>query len=426
MKHRGCRTYVRRLRAMYIVALAIIAAGGQMTPALAARLALEDALKRAIAADFALPAEEARVLAAAAGVRQADRYVNPSVGADLENFAGSGAFRGFNRNETTLFIQQLVELGGKRAARVGFAEAEVGTARARAAVRILDLMRDVQVAWIEALAATAQVRVVEERLSVARQLQAEIARRSQAGRDPAFAESRAKSQLALEQIALERAMNTARTAKAVVSSYWRGSPNFDLDLHAFEHTRVTPEPTAHSVDVALLEAQTEAANARIGVERSKSYQDPTLRLGLRHIAEENDVAVIAGVSIPLGIFDTNRDNIDRAFSERTATELDLEAARRNLAREIARLEGRRSANATEARRIQAEVLPQARRAVQLIQEGFERGGFNYTDFSEAQRALNEVQLRRIEALTAYHLEDAALARLTGRHTKLQVLRKNPR
>jgi len=64
--------------------------------------------------------------------------------------------------------------------------------------------------------------------------------------------------------------------------------------------------------------------------------------------------------------------------------------------------------------------------VQLIQEGFERGGFNYTDFSEAQRALNEVQLRRIEALTAYHLEDAALARLTGRYTKLQVLRKNPR
>jgi cobalt-zinc-cadmium efflux system outer membrane protein len=411
---------------MSIVLLAFFAMAANAMPAVAARLSLEDALRRAIAADFALPAEEARMIAAAAGIRQADRRVNPSVGVDVENFAGSGAFKGFNRNETTLFLQQLIEFGGKRAARVGVAQAEADATRARAAVRVLDLLRDVQVAWIEALAATAQVRIVEERLSIARQLQAEISRRSQAGRDPAFAESRANAQLALEQIALERAQSGARTARAVLSSYWRGSPSFDLDLHAFEHTRAGADPVVRSADVALIEAERETAYARIGLERSRAAQDPTVRLGLRHLAENNDVAIVAGVSIPLGIFDTNRDNIDRAYSERTAAELDLEAARRNLERETARLEGRRAANATEARRIQAEVLPQARRAVKLIQDGVERGGFNYTDFSEAQRALNEVELRRVEALKAYHLEDAALARLTGRHTKLQGVRKKPR
>ena len=425
-KQRGCRTPVRRLRALSIVLLASISMAASAPSAVAARLSLEDALRRAIAADFALPAEEAKMLAAAAGVRQAGRRVNPSIGVDLGNFAGSGAFRGFNSNETTVFLQQLLEMGGKRAARVGVAEAEAETARARAAVRILDLLRDVQVAWIEALAATAQVRVIEERLTIARQLQTEIARRAQAGRDPAFAESRAKAQLALEQIALERARSAAQTARAVVASYWRGSPNFDLDLHAFEHTPAIPQSLAHSADVALLQAETEAANARIGLERSRAYQDPTVRLGVRHLAERDDVAVVAGVSIPLGVFDTNRDNIDRAYAERSAAEFDLENARRILVRETGRLESRRAATAIEARRIRAEVLPQAKRAVQLIREGFDRGGFNYTDFSEAQRALNEVELRRIEALKAFHLEDAALARLTGRHTKLQVLRKSSR
>ncbi|MGH8598284.1 MAG: TolC family protein, partial [Gammaproteobacteria bacterium] len=55
---------------------------------------------------------------------QAGLRPNPEASIELENFAGSGTRRGFNSEEATLQVSQLVELGGKRAKRLQLAGAE--------------------------------------------------------------------------------------------------------------------------------------------------------------------------------------------------------------------------------------------------------------------------------------------------------------
>ncbi|CAN5602427.1 hypothetical protein BH10PSE5_BH10PSE5_31520 [soil metagenome] len=127
--------------------------------AVAAPLTLPEALTRAAAYDPSLPARAARVQAAEAGVRQAGVRPNPILGADLENFAGSGDIGLADRSEATLYYEQTWERGGKREARVDVARTEVALARGRAVVRALDLMAEVQTAWVEVLAAQAQVAV---------------------------------------------------------------------------------------------------------------------------------------------------------------------------------------------------------------------------------------------------------------------------
>ena len=59
---------------------------------------------------------------------QAGALPNPELRAEVENVGGSGSRQGFEETETTLGIAQLVELGGKRAARVRMAESERGLA----------------------------------------------------------------------------------------------------------------------------------------------------------------------------------------------------------------------------------------------------------------------------------------------------------
>lgn len=385
-------------------------------------LTLNDALSRALAADFAVPAVSARIRGAEAGVRQAGTRLNPSVGIEIENFAGSGAYRGFSRPETTFFLQQTIELGNRRAARTGVARSELKTTRARGAVRVLDLLREVEMAWIEVVVAAAQLRVAEDRLTIARQLQNEIARRAQAGRDPLFTQSRADAQVALEQIAVDQARATARIARANLAGYWRGSAEFEVDLNAFESIVAKRQRQPFNVDIAVLEAERELARARVGLERSRAVPDPAVRVGVRHFNETGDSALIAGLSIPLPLFDTNRGNIEKAEAERRAAELDVQSARRTLRRELERLHARLAAYATEARRIQTEVIPRAEQAVQLIREGLERGAFSYIEFVDAQRTLNDARLRRIEALRSFHQDDATVGRLTGRHTRLNVRR----
>lgn len=385
-------------------------------------LTLNDALSRALAADFAVPAARARIRGAEAGVRQAGRTLNPSIGVDVENVGGSGTYRGFNRPETTVYLQQTIEMGNKRAARTDVARSELDTTRVRGAARVLDSLREVELAWVDVLAATAQLRIAEDRLAIAQQLRTEIARRVEAGRDPQFTLTRAEAQIALEQIAVDQAKANARIARANLAGYWRGNSNYEIDLGIFESAAISPDGRAYNVDIAVLEAEQRTAGARIGLERSRAIPDPSVRIGVRHFNETRDSAVIGGLSIPIPLFDNNKGNIERAEAERQAAELDVMAARKALRRELTRLNSRLVANAAEAQRIQTEVVPQAERAVQLIRDGLERGAFNYIEFVDAQRVLNDARLRRIESLRAFHQDNATVARLVGRHTRLNIKR----
>lgn len=381
---------------------------------------LNDALTRAANAGFILPAARARGEGAAAGVYQAGRYPNPLVGVETNNIAGSGPYRGLGQLETTFFLQQTIELGGKRAARTGVAQSEAKTTKARSAIQVLDLMREVEMAWIEVLVTAAQLRVAEQRLSIAQQVQREISRRETSGRDPLYTQSRAAAQVALDQIAVDQARALAGIARANLAGYWRGSADFSVDLASFEDISISKKSDFRNADMALLEAERDLASARVTLERSKRTQDPSLRVGVRHFSDTRDTALVAGISIPLALFDTNSGNIQKALAERRAADLDLETSRMTLRRELTRLRARLQTSASEAHRIRREVIPKAEQAVQLIHDGMDRGAFSYIEFADAQRTLNDARMRRIEAIRAFYQDNATLARLTGRHARLNI------
>jgi cobalt-zinc-cadmium efflux system outer membrane protein len=410
---------MRARRLMLDAALVLAIYGALVGVAAAKPLSMRGALVRALASDFGASATVARIQGAEAGIRQAGRGPNPTVGADIENFAGTGAYRGLRAPQTTLYVQQPIEWGGKREARTAVAQSELEGTRMRGALRTLDLFREVEVAWIDVVSATAQIKVAEDRLSIARQLQVEIARRAESGRDPAYLQSRAEAQVALEQIAVDQGKAAARIARANLAGYWKGGANYEADNVAFENVAPPAEgKVVFNVDTAVLETERELAAARVTLERARGIPDPAIRIGIRHIGDTRDTALVAGISIPLPLFDNNQGNIDRASANQRAADFDIAAAKVVLRRELTRLQARMVANATEARRINAEVVPAAERAVHLIRDGMERGGFSYVEFSDAQRTLSDARLRRIEAIKAYHLDMAALNRLTGRHMNL--------
>lgn len=418
--HRGC-ALARLAPASQIAALvlALAAPEAALAQARPAPLTLLEAIGRAAAFDPSAPGAQARLEAARAGQRQADLRLNPTLGLEVENFAGSGAFSMLDRSETTLSYQQTLERGGKRAARTGVAGAEIETARLRQEVRRLDLIKEVQTAYAEALAAEAELLIAEARLVAAHSSQQDIARRVRSARDPLFAGVRAETLTAQAEIARDRARQAAISARAELARFWGGTPEFSLDLETFFQVA---GPQAVSVgetpDLALLDAQRAQAEARIQVERARQVADPTLRAGLRYFGDGSEVALVIGGTIPLQRYDTNKAAVERAQAERNAADADLEAARITREREIARLTARLAASAVESERIRAEVIPAAIRTVELVRDGFNRGGFQYLDVTEAERALADARERRVAVLRQHHTDQAALDRLTGRHAGL--------
>lgn len=406
-----------RLAATAVAALLALPAGAYAQP-----FSLTDALMRAAGQDLTRPVTEARLQAAEAGARQAAVRPNPSVGLDVENFAGTGDRNTVEDTETTLYWQQTLERGGKREARISAARADIAVARLRAQVRALDQLATVQTLWVEAAAAEEAIGIAEARLTAAQRLERETARRVAAARDPLFAGERAKTGVAQARIALDHARDNARNARAALAAYL-GQPEVEIDPSAFAGLTPTPAAspqTLEPVDLRLLEAERDAALTRIRVEEARTVWDPTVRAGVRHFSAGGDVAFVVGGSIPLGLKETNRGNIDRARAERTAAEAEVALARAEREREINRLIARREATAAEIRRIDAEVLPSARRAIALVRDGFNRGGgaFTYLEVTEAQRAETDAQARRLDLLKFFNLDGVRLDRLTGRHAAL--------
>lgn len=122
--------------------------------------------------------------------------------------------------------------------------------------------------------------------------------------------------------------------------------------------------------------------------------------------------------MPLRLNDNNKGAIDRAVAERSAADADITAERLLREREIARLTARMAASAAESERLRADVIPLAIRAVEQVRDGFNRGGFQYANVAEAERGLADARARRVAVLRQFHLDQAALDRLTGRHAAL--------
>lgn len=388
--------------------------------AAAEELTLSDALSRAAAYNPTLAANAARIQAAEAGVRQAGVGPQGILGADVEDFAGTGPYEPFDRSQTTVYYERKWERGGKRQARTEAALSDVTLAQQRGRLRSLDLLAEVQTAWVEAVAAQAVVAVAGERLTAAERLEQEVSRRAARALDPLFSRERARVAVTQARIAHDQALETARIARATLAAWWGGGTNFTLDGSAFLRLDRKTPVTLDNPDLAFLTAERDAANARIRIEQASRVADPTTRVGIRHFGEGNEVSLVVGGSIPLGSGQANRGNYERAKADLLAAEAEIAVKHFDQQREIKRLTASRLAVAAEIGRIDTEILPVAERAVTLVNDGFNRGGtaFTFLEVSEAQRFLTDARSHRVELLRRFHLDGVRLDRIAGTYMPL--------
>lgn len=398
-----------------LVGIACVVAAQDVRAQPSPELTRTQALARALADDPGIDAAEAGQDAAEAGVRQASRRLNPTLDILSENVGGSGRFRSFDRSETTYSFSQPLELGGDRAARRSVAERDRDAARITADIRRLDLIKDVEIAYVDAQAAQEALALAEERLAVARELATAVERRVAAARDPLMAGARAQARLAEAEVDADAARRRAITARAQLASYWGGEGDFTLDLTSFERVEDASEPDQSSPDLALADIEAKRADARILLERARSIPDPQIQGGWRQFRETDETAFVVGFTVPLQFWDRNSGAIARARSERVKAGYDYDARRRALLRERRMLEAQALTWRSEVEALDARVIPRSEEALKRARDGYAQGGFSYLDVLDAQRALGESRLRRISALRSFHHAHSALARLSGAH-----------
>jgi outer membrane protein, heavy metal efflux system len=409
----------RIIAAAMAATLCAQAAAAQSGPSAGAeRLTLPQALELAGAGAPAIEAAEAGVRAAAAQRRVAGLRPNPTAGLEAENVAGTGQYSGIASVEATASLSLPIELGGKRSARVGVAEAQTRRANLAAITAQADLALRVTQAFNELSAAELRASVVREQAGFAEEGLRAARVRVRAGRASPLEEQRAEVARVNAATAAERADRAARLARANLARLIGRDPG-TIDTTWFDRLggRIGPKlaPSADgSLALAAAEADASIADAQVRLAQSQRIGDLTVSAGARRLEATNDIAAVVGVSIPLPLFNNGRAAIDAARAQRDQAAATAKVARLDAEQAIAGAENEVLDAEANARNASGPALAAAQEAARIARIGYREGKFGQLDLLEAERTLSETRTAIIDALTAYHDAQARLTRLTAR------------
>lgn len=379
-------------------------------------LTLDRALELAGATAPHLQAVSAGVRAAEAQRRVAGLRPNPSVSVEIENFVGTGAYSGLNSAETTVGMSLPVELGGKRTARIGVAEAQTRRARLDVAVARADLVLRVTQAFNAAAAAERRAGIARDQAGIAQEGLRVAQVRVKAGRASPLEEQRAQVSRANAENALGRAERTADLARANLSLLVGRAPGRidPLWLDRISAGPREPRQVEGTLALAAAEADVAIAGAQVRLARSQRVQDVTVSAGARRLEATNDTAAVLGVSIPLPLFNGGQAGVDAARAQQDQAEALGRAARIEAEQTTASAENDLANAEASAFTANGPALAAAQEAARIARIGYREGKFGQLDLLDAERVLAETRAAAVDALAAYHDAEARLRRLTAR------------
>jgi len=357
----------------------------------------------------------AEVDAAQALVTQAGLGPNPDLSLEVENVAGTGMFSGLRATEYTLSAGLALELGGKRAARLDAARADVDVARLRERIAGGDLALAVRQRYVAAVAAQARVALAENVIERNRELARIAGELVEAGREPPLRSLRAQAALAGAEAELKAAQAEALAARFALGALWSAEPA-PPPLDDFPRLEPPYEVLADYQGFAprLAAAERIAAEKAIGRERALGVPDPVVSAGVRRFEESGDQAFVVGVSIPLPFRNRNQGNIAAAQAQARAASAREAVALADYRQAVAEARADYLAAEAKADTLEARSLPQAEEALRLAEIGYRNGKFELLEVLSAAEARDDIRSSLIDAREAQGKAAALLIRLAAR------------
>lgn len=383
-------------------------------------LTLQQAIDRALASSPTIGVARADVAAALGTETQSHLLPNPQASAQIENFAGSGPYNGLTAAESSFGVSQLIELGGKRSARQASARAEVNAARTNGGALRLDVINSVTVAYMQTIAAEQKLALAERVEKAAQDVLMVVERRVKAARDPLFQESRAKAALATAVAARQRAQQELTASRDVLAQFLGETTlSSSLDDAALNDAQA-PLPLStyqdrmsQSPDIVRYRQLLTARKADLDLAKAGRIPDVTVNVGVRRFGDTGDTAVMAGVSIPIPIFNQNQGEIAKAGADITRVMQVRQQAMLQRSQQLSQAWAQWNAAWQEINRLKADALPEAQRAYDLALQGYRAGGFQFIDVQDTQRTYFNARSELISALLNLQSSRADVERLTA-------------
>ena len=357
---------------------------------------------------------------AGAGTLLAGAVPNPTVTASMASInasRGIGAGRLQDKQvDSILRIDQLLERGGKRDLRIATADAQV-----LATQRDLDEIRRQQrlalnVAYFDLKLALEKLQIIRDTARLHEQSVAANQRRFESG-------DVAETEVVRLRIEALRAANDARSAEAdvvrarqalgVLIGVESGTPEFvpsdawPMEFPASAATEASAERIETRADVRAAQARVEVAERSRELARSLRTRDVSVGAQVERFPPDPGLSMGFSISLPLFVRYGFEGELAVAESGLTSA---MAARSRQVA--IAMTEVRRAQNDLRAaderrRRLNEDLLPQARKALASAEFAYQRGATGLLDLLDVRRTQRALELEAVSAAADFAKARAA-------------------
>lgn len=386
---------------------------GQASLPRTTNLTLNTALEKAYAANPELAAAQNALLALDGTVLQAETRPNPELQATVEDTRSA-------TRTSTLQLNQRIELGGKRSARIDAAERGRDLAKAELEIVQASIQTEVTSAFYDTLVAQERVRLAQSSIALAESALRTAQKRVEAGKVSPVEATKAGIALAGARVDYARAESTLKSSKKRLATAMGGP---QVNFETVEGNLETPPelPTIETLEARLTQSPTyrkaqievDRRKAISEVERSKGVPDVTVSLGGRKNQELGLNQAVFGVSIPIPVFDRNQGNLLESLRRADQAKDELTATQYRLSRELQAAYENLSASREEFLALREKILPSAQNAYEAASKGFEMGKFSFLEVLDAQRTLFDAMAQSQQSLAQSHRYAAELQGILG-------------
>ena len=400
-------------------------------------LSLADAKRIAFERNWDLLAAKSGIDAAQARLIVAKEFPNPTASLSTARIGDreSGTVLGnglWERNyDSIAAVSQLIEIGGKRRDRQASARAGIAGACARFFDARRSLDQGVTKAYVSALLAGENARVLNESARMLRH-EAEIAQaRLKAGdisdSDEKQIENSADT-FELQAKSAEAAVVLAGISVEILMGVGQPKGNWTPTDTLEQMVAATPQfdeskTNGARPDVLAAEADLSQSKSDLKLQKAMRIPDPTFSIGAEHNPPGGGPPVdtlLVGVSFPLPLWNFNRGEIRAAQAMVNQNAYALEKAKAQAASDIASAETAYSEASERLQRYQNQILPKSRKVRESVAFAYEKGGAALVDLLEAERADNDARLAAAQAMsdTTSAIADLVAARNVLTETEL--------
>lgn len=347
-------------------------------------------------------AQAARMIQAQQGQQvQVGLYPNPVIGYQAEEIGEGG-----QAGQQGMFFRQEIVTANKLGLNRAVASHEVQQAQWTFQMQRQRVLNDVRARAYEVLAAQQAMEIAEE-----------LSRIGQAARETAERLNQAKevSQVDVLQARVEASSAQLQLAAArkTHAAAWRrlgivvGMSSLEPTPLADRLDQNLPVLTWNETSATILGQSPQVAHARAGVERARcalaraqAGRTPNLETGasVRYNDDSHDTTLSVQLGMPLTIFDRNQGNIMKANAELAAAQREVERVELALQDGLAAVFRDYDIAREQVEQYRRNILPDARRSLELTRLGYAQGEFGYLELLTAQQTFSRTNLAYVERL----------------------------